>query len=115
MMPPIAPIGLDYLADSLIAQEHDPTLLDFCISNPDPRLVAEMVNRAAPEVVGFTVRNTDDCYFTSQSFFLPEIREMIQLVRDCTNVPTVLGGVGYSIAPEAILNFCGADFGIAGA
>ena len=32
MKPAIAPIGLDYLADSLIAAGHEPRLLDLCWS-----------------------------------------------------------------------------------
>jgi len=110
MKPAIAPIGLDYLADSLFAAGHDVRLLDLCFTND----IAAACRSFAPDAVGVTVRNTDDCYFSGQAFFLPEIKRVLDLLRQHTDAPIVLGGVGFSIMPEAVMEFCGADFGIAG-
>ena len=114
MKPAIAPIGLDYLADSLRASGHEPGLLDLCLSELKADEIKNRVSQFSPYAVGITIRNTDDCYFASQSFFLPEIREIVGLLRRATNTPVILGGVGYSTAPAAILAYCQADFGIAG-
>jgi radical SAM superfamily enzyme YgiQ (UPF0313 family) len=114
MKPAIAPIGLDYLADLLHAAGHEVRLLDLCFAEAIPAEIARACREFAPEVVGLTVRNTDDCYFSSQAFFLPEIKAMIQLVRKATDAPVVLGGVGFSVSPAAGLEECGADFGIVG-
>jgi hypothetical protein len=67
-----------------------------------------------PDAVGITIRNTDDCYFASQAFFLPEVKRIVDVLRRLTDAPVVLGGAGFSVAPSAALAFCGADFGIAG-
>src|SRR5262249_39093413 len=40
------------------------------------------------------------------------IREMVAALRLRRDVPIIMGGVGFSIMPEKILEYCGADFGI---
>jgi len=111
--PAIAPIGLDYLADSLRAAGHEPSLLDLCFSEDAERDIAAAFT-AAPDVIGVSIRNTDDCYFASGQFFLPDCREILQALRSHTDAPIVLGGVGLSLMPEAVLQYCGADFAVAG-
>lgn len=114
MKPSIAPIGLDYLADSVIAAGHEPRLLDLCFSTDIPADVSSTVRGFRPDVIGVTVRNTDDCYFSGGAFFVPEIKETIELLRRSSDAPVVLGGVGFSVAPIAVMEFCGADYGVAG-
>ena len=100
MKPSISPIGLDYLADSLVAAGHEPRLLDLCFSTDVPGDVRAAISSIQPDVVGVTVRNTDDCYFSGGAFFLPEISETVKLIRANTDAPVVMGGVGFSVAPE---------------
>lgn len=114
MKPAVAPIGLDYLADSIIAAGHEPLLLDLCFEEALEQAVEAGVKRASPDIIAVSIRNTDDCYFGSQAFFLPEVRSLVSLLRKLSTVPVALGGVGYSTAPAGILDFCMADFGIAG-
>lgn len=114
MKPAIAPIGLDYLADSLVAAGHEPRLLDLCFSGDIHGDIEAAVTEHNPGLVGLSVRNTDDCYFSGGAFFLPEIKEVVQAFKRLTDAPVVLGGVGFSIMPEAVMEFCEADYGIAG-
>ena len=114
MKPAIAAIGLDYLADSVLAAGHEVQLLDLCFASDVPAEITGAVHSFNPTVIGVTIRNIDDCYFSGQRFFLPEIKEIVTSLRRVTEVPVVLGGVGYSTAPAAVLEFCRADFGIAG-
>jgi radical SAM superfamily enzyme YgiQ (UPF0313 family) len=114
MKPAIAPVGLDYLADSLWFAGHTPRLLDLCFAEDVARAVHSAVNDFRPEAIGVTIRNTDDCYLSGQRFFLDEIADIIRLLRQASPAPLVLGGVGFSLAPAAVLEYCGGDFGIAG-
>ncbi len=114
MKPPIAPIGLDYLADSITDAGHDAHLLDLCFSENAAADLASAVRNVSPQAVGVAVRNTDDCYFSGGAFFLPEVREVVSALRNLTDAPVVLGGVGFSVTPEAAMDFCGADYGISG-
>jgi radical SAM superfamily enzyme YgiQ (UPF0313 family) len=114
MKPAVAPLALDYLADTLEVAGHTPYLLDLCFSEDLAADTAAAVHRAAPEVIGVTIRNTDDCYMSGQAFCLPAIKGVIELLRRFSDAPVVLGGVGFSVSPTAVLDFCGADFGLAG-
>lgn len=114
MKPAIAPVGLDYIADAAAVAGHDVRLCDLCFSQGISADVESACAAFPPDVIGVTVRNTDDCYFRGQAFFLPEIREMVDALRSVSDAPLVLGGVGFSIMPEAVAQFCGADYGIAG-
>ena len=112
--PPVAPIGLDYLADSLRGAGHELSLLDLCFAENVEKEIAASATSFTPDVVGVSVRNTDDCFYASSAFFLPGVREVVYTLRQYSDAPVVLGGVGFSIMPEAAVEYCGADFGIAG-
>ncbi len=114
MKPAVAPIGLDYIADSVIAAGHEPKLLDLCFSADPISDVEPALHAFDPDVIGVSIRNTDDCYFSGGAFFLPEIGEVIAELRRQSDAPVVLGGVGFSVAPEAVMEFLRADYGIAG-
>jgi radical SAM superfamily enzyme YgiQ (UPF0313 family) len=43
---------------------------------------------------------------------MPLVRRKIHALKRGRHVPVVLGGVGYSIMPERILDFVGADYGV---
>jgi len=115
MKPAIAPIGLDYLADSIISAGHEPKLLDLCFSDDISSDIKAAIHDFVPDIIGVSIRNTDDCYFSGGAFFLPGIKQMINLIKKEFDAPIILGGVGFSIAPKAIMEYCGVDYGIAGA
>ncbi len=112
--PPIAPIGLEYIAEWLLANGHEVAILDLCWEADPFSLLRESFRQKEYALVGMTLRNTDDCGFTSQCSFVPEFIELVKTVKSCTSAPVILGGVGFSIMPESILSLCPADAGIRG-
>jgi len=114
MKPPIAPIGLDYVAEAVAAQGGEVEILDLGLADEVDAALEQGLRSDDYAVVGLTVRNTDDCYFAGQDFFLPQVRRIVDAVRRRTAAPLALGGVGFSILPEAVLSFCGVDWGIWG-
>ena len=87
MQPPIAPIGLDYLAEALNAAGHRVDLLDLCWESDARAAVSRFFGGAEFGLVGVTLRNTDDCGFTSRQSFLPEFagtsRPLFLKTSDC--------------------------------
>jgi radical SAM superfamily enzyme YgiQ (UPF0313 family) len=78
-------------------------------------LVAEL-KAFNPEYVALSIRNID-----SVNSLDPELgwqmvhyRKIVSLVRSVARAPIICGGGGFSIMPEAILDFIGADYGIQG-
>ena len=114
MKPAIAPIGLDYLADALAAEGHEVAILDLCFSDDWRADVDSFFASSSCDLVGVTIRNTDDCYFASRDFFVPFIKEVVERIRLGTDAPVVLGGAGLSVAAEAIAEFTGADYALVG-
>ncbi len=104
--PPIAPIGLEYVAEALDGAGHAVTVLDLCWSEDVNRDVVELFNNTSYELVGVSLRNTDDCAFTSRQSFLDDFTQVVATIRGCTDAVLVLGGAGFSVMAESILDRC---------
>ncbi len=111
MQPPIAPIGLDYLAEALAATGHEPVLLDLCWENDPAAAIARFFSGSEFGLIGVTLRNTDDAGGHS---FLREFTQTTAEIRRHTAAPVILGGVGFSVLPELVLQQTAADGGVWG-
>lgn len=114
IQPPIAPIGLEYLAETLFHAGYKPDLLDLCWEEDWRNGMRRFFGSREYDVVGFTLRNTDDCAFTSRHSFLPEFLDILDCARDMTGAFILVGGVGFSTMPDLILEACSADAGVHG-
>lgn len=114
MAPPIAPLGLEYIAASLRDHDFEPFLCDLTFAEDWRSALKTAIDSAMPDAIGVSIRNLDDAYFASQDFILEKSKDIIQHIQTLTEKPIVLGGIGFSIAPREILRFTGANYGIAG-
>ena len=114
IQPPIAPIGLDYVAEALNAAGHHVEILDLCWADDGDSAIAGFFNDGGVDfgLVGVTLRNTDDSVFTSRHSFLADFADVVNTIRQHTDALIVLGGVGFSIMPEQVLELCEADAGV---
>ena len=110
MRPPIAPIGVDYVAAAVRRAGFEVDVLDLCL---DENALSHFDDHQ-PLLVGLSLRNVDDCFWPSATSFLPQLGQVVAELRRRTDAPIVLGGVGYSIFARAIVEHTGADFGIRG-
>jgi radical SAM superfamily enzyme YgiQ (UPF0313 family) len=113
--PPIAPIGIDYLTEVLRGAGHWVRVLDLCWADEPAGAISGFFDETAFDLVGLTLRNTDDCAFASRQSFLGEFARIVDLVRRHTDAFLVVGGVGFSVMPESVLDLCRADAGVWGA
>lgn len=111
--PPVSPVGLEYLGEALIAAGVGVRVVDLAFE-PDWKGALARELRSEPLAVGISVRNTDDCCFATRRSFLPWIGEVVAEVKKLSRSPVILGGVGFSVMPEAVLRLTGADTGIFG-
>ncbi len=112
--PPVAPIALDYLAGALHEAGHEVDVLDLSFVADAPEALGSYFRASAVRAVGMSFRNSDDCFWPSATSFVPRLTELVRSVRGMTDAPVVLGGGGFSLFPEQILEACGCDFGITG-
>jgi tryptophan 2-C-methyltransferase len=114
MQPPIAPIGLDYIAEAMNAAGHSVELLDLCWEEDALSAISAFLEKKEFGLIGVTLRNTDDCVFSSRQSFLPDFVELIKTIRKNSEAPVLLGGVGFSVMPELLISESGAELGIWG-
>jgi radical SAM superfamily enzyme YgiQ (UPF0313 family) len=114
MRPPVAPIGLEYVAAGLRRGGYEPVLCD--LTWPDDPLAALVaaLDEVRPAAVGVSVRNLDDVSMASGDFVLETTAEVVRAARSQTRAPVVLGGIGFSFNPGPTLTFTGATHGVVG-
>jgi radical SAM superfamily enzyme YgiQ (UPF0313 family) len=116
LKPPIAPLGIDMLNSFLQSRHIETELLDL-----NPLYQDDLENRimyyfseSNPLLIGISIRNLDDSSYPSMKFTLENTKTIIRLIRKYTTTPCVLGGVGFSLMPEAVMRELGAEYGITG-
>jgi hypothetical protein len=114
MVPSIGPIGLEYVGEAAARAGIEVCILDLGLSEEPEVSLREHFARHSPTLIGLTFRNIDDCFWPSGQWFVPDLAELVQRIRMLSDAPIVLGGVGFSIFPERIVEYTGADFGIHG-
>jgi radical SAM superfamily enzyme YgiQ (UPF0313 family) len=112
--PPISPVGLEYIAEALNAAGHEVHVLDLCWEADNASAVEAFYRGRDFGLTGLTLRNTDDCAFSGRESFVLGFADMVALVGAQASGIVAIGGAGYSVMPEAVLDACGADLGLWG-
>ncbi len=114
MQPAIGPVGLDYIAGAAKSSGINTELVDLCIENDWQQALEKYFSNKEPTLIGLSFRNVDDCFWPSAEWFVPKLGKIIDVIRELSDVPIVVGGVGFSIFGKEIIESTGADFGVAG-
>jgi len=112
--PLVSPVGLEYVAETLNQSGIPVKVIDLAFEAEWRSSISRELKNAEPLAVGLTVRNIDDSSFVSKKSFIPWISEVVEGVKKTSSAPVVLGGVGFSIMPESVLEAVNADIGIYG-
>ncbi len=108
------PLGLASVAAATRRAGYDVRLLDLMTQEDPQSRIREAIEAFAPGVIGISVRNIDDQVRRGGRFLLEEVGRVVRCCRNFSDAPLVLGGAGYSIFPESVLAYLGADMGIRG-
>jgi radical SAM superfamily enzyme YgiQ (UPF0313 family) len=111
---PALPMGLGCVAAALEAAGHAVRFLDLMAAAQWRPPLQEAISGMPPDIIGISIRNIDDQVSAEPRFLLEQARQVVAFCRAETTVPVVLGGAGYSIFPESVLDYTGADMGIQG-
>jgi len=112
--PPVSPVGLEYVAETLDQAGVPIHIIDLVFEADWREAISRELRNNEPLAVGLTVRNVDDSSFVSKKSFLPWISELVEETRKLTAAPIILGGIGFSVMPEFVLEVVRADMGIYG-
>jgi len=109
---PVYPLGLDHVANAIVS-DHDVRIADInALDGIEPLI--HMIDSFAPNVVGISLRNIDNTDQTDQQSFIAEYRHLAGLIRKATRATLVLGGSGFTLFPDEMMDILGADYGIVG-
>ena len=111
---PVLPLGLAYVAAAADSQGHTVKMLNLMMKTDTPKAVHEAIVEFNPEIIGISVRNIDDQNMENPRFLLEAVKDVVITCRENSDATIVLGGAGYSIFPQATLDFLEADIGVQG-
>ncbi len=108
---PVFPLGLACVNSAARRAGHETRLLDLLA---EPQTLEAAVRNFKPDVVGLSLRNIDDVLIRKRETFYDNLAELTATARRAHPCRVVLGGSGFSICPESLLELSGANFGIQG-
>lgn len=111
---PVYPLGLAVISAALGAEGHVLDQFDFLASGESEQLFRERIAAFAPDFVCLSIRNLDNCDSLSDTGYPAIAKRLVELVREGSRAPVVVGGPAFSIMPEELLEYTGADYGIVG-
>jgi lipid biosynthesis B12-binding/radical SAM protein len=111
---PVYPLGLAVISSALSAQGHELEQFDFLASGESEQLLRERIAAFAPDYVCLSIRNLDNCDSLSESGYPAIARRLVEVIREECAAKVIVGGPAFSIMPEDLLSFTGADHGIVG-
>jgi lipid biosynthesis B12-binding/radical SAM protein len=111
---PVYPLGLAVIAAALAAAGHEVEQFDFLAAGESEELLAERVTNFTPDYVCVSIRNLDNCDSLSTTCYPENAKRIVEVIRGKSRVPVIVGGPAFSIMPEELLAYTGADYGIIG-
>ena len=114
MVPPIAPVALDYISGAVRGAGIDVDIVDLCFCDEPSAQLQDYLQQNSPELAGISFRNVDDCFWPSARWFVGDLCRIVSTIHSLTDAPIVIGGIGFSVFAERIIEYTGADFGIRG-
>jgi len=109
---PVPPIGLCLLA-SILRKDFQIRLFDGIAD--EGKDLSDEVAAFRPDYIGVSIRNIDDMVIGKLNYYVDQIfRDFILPLRNYPEAPLILGGSGFSIFPDELMNRFEADYGIVG-
>lgn len=109
---PVPPLGLACLYHRL-NQNYNVKLIDgFKLSSSE---IPPILKDFQPDYVGISIRNIDDMVKDKGRSFIPQImKDYLEPMRKYHKGPLILGGSGFTIFPQELMELSNADYGIIG-
>ncbi|MFV1956472.1 MAG: lipid biosynthesis B12-binding/radical SAM protein [bacterium] len=111
---PVQPVGLAYIAEASRRAGHEVAFLDMNICSDPLESLEQIVANFAPVVIGFGLRNIDNCAFPNLEFYLPWAKEVVTHCRNISSAKLVIGGSGFAVMPKEILAYLDLEVGVMG-
>lgn len=113
---PVYPIGMAIVSTALASAGHEVRQYDLLVDGQSEDLLKETISGFDPHYVGISLRNIDsvDSCDPENNWYLSSDLDLVRAIREATDAPVIIGGSAFSVMPEEILNYLGADYGVVG-
>ncbi len=111
---PVYPLGMSVIAAALIKAGHEVRQFDMLAQGFAETALREAVTAFAPELVGVSFRNLDNANSCHVMSYVDQMARLVAVVREVSAAPVMIGGPGFSVLPERVLEISGADYGMVG-
>jgi radical SAM superfamily enzyme YgiQ (UPF0313 family) len=111
---PVAPLGLCYVATAAAEAGHEVAVLDLCFRPDVEAAVGEAITASAPQAIGLSLRNVDNCAYPDTVSYLPHYRRVVDACRAASDAPIVLGGSAFTTMPHFYLPALSVPYGVVG-
>ncbi|VAX38161.1 Radical SAM domain protein [hydrothermal vent metagenome] len=110
----IYPLGMSMVAAALSREGYDVSQVDFLKNEKSLEHLSRDLKDAQPNIVGISIRNIDNVNLMNEQRYIDTVSNIVKMIKENSDAVIVLGGSGFSILPEVILEETGADYGIVG-
>lgn len=110
---PVYPLGMGIIANVLTQKGADVLQRDILVHQLEG--IEETLRTVSFDLIGVSIRNIDTVNSAAGDVTLTGIAfAIVKLCKSLSSAPVVLGGAGFTLYPEIIMELSGADFGIVG-
>lgn len=106
----VFPLGLAAVSAALRENGYETRWVD-CLADA---AIEPVIESFRPDFVGISLRNIDDVAFRRRETYYGSLFVLCDRIRQRTAAKIIVGGSGFSIFPERLLERSGADYGIQG-
>lgn len=111
---PVVPLGVLAVAGALRGGGRDVSVADLCFECDPLESLRRAIEHVEPDAVGIGIRNLHDNAYGSADELIAYYRDVVHVARSATRAPLILGGAGFSLQPETLIEALGADHGVVG-
>jgi radical SAM superfamily enzyme YgiQ (UPF0313 family) len=110
---PVIPIGLLYVMESC-PPGHDRELWDVCFADDPAAYLREKLEAFAPDLVAMGMRNIQNADYTGTWENIDLFGTLMETIRAHSDAKVVMGGSGFSVLPDGLMEKFRPEYGIAG-
>jgi len=93
---------------------HQKHLIDLCFERFPIAALASSLESICPDVIAIGMRNIQNADYSGTRDQLDYYAQLIEVARKASPAPIVLGGSGFSVMPESLMERLRPDYGLAG-
>ena len=111
---PVAPLGALCVVAAGRAAGHEIDFLDLGLEASPHKTLSKALHKDHYQAVAFGIRNLDNCWAFAPRLYFDEVRLLAETVRASFKGALILGGTGFSVAPQGWMQRLEADCGVVG-